>query len=167
MSNFFLIVLDGVGVGELPDASVYKDEGSNTLANIAKAVGGLSLQNLEKMGLGNIVDINGIQKVNNPVASFGKMKEISKGKDSTTGHWEIGGLFVDTDFSYFPDGFPEEIVNSFIKKAQLEGILGNKAASGTEIIKNSAMNISKQVFPLFIHLLIQFFRLPRTRMFLD
>lgn len=148
MSNFFLIVLDGVGVGELPDAAVYKDEGSNTLANIAKAVGGLSLPNLEKMGLGNIVDINGIKKVDNPVASFGKMKEISKGKDSTTGHWEIGGLFVDTDFSYFPDGFPEEIVNSFIEKAQLEGILGNKVASGTEIIKELGDEHIKTGFPI-------------------
>jgi phosphopentomutase len=148
MSNFFLIVLDGVGVGELPDAAVYKDEGSNTLANIADAVGGLSLPNLEKMGLGNIVDINGIKKVDNPVASFGKMKEISKGKDSTTGHWEIGGLFVDTDFSYFPDGFSEEIVNSFVKKARLKGILGNKAASGTEIIKELGDEHIRTGFPI-------------------
>lgn len=148
MSNFFLIVLDGVGVGELPDAAVYKDEGSNTLANIADAVGGLSLPNLEKMGLGNIVDINGVKKVDSPVASFGKMKEISKGKDSTTGHWEIGGLFVDTDFSYFPDGFPEEIVNSFVKKARLKGILGNKAASGTEIIKELGDEHIRTGFPI-------------------
>ncbi len=135
MSNFFLVILDGVGVGELPDASAYNDKGSNTLANMAKAVGGLSIPNLEKMGLGNIVDIQGVKHIGKPIASFGKMKEISKGKDSTTGHWEIGGLFVDTDFSYFPNGFPDSIISSFLEKCSLKGILGNKSASGTEIIK--------------------------------
>lgn len=148
MSNFFLIVLDGVGVGELPDAAFYKDEGSNTLANIAKSVGGLSLPNFERMGLGNITDIKGIKKVKDPISSFGKMQEISKGKDSTTGHWEIGGLFVNTDFSYFPNGFPEEIINDFVEKAHLEGILGNKAASGTEIIKELGDEHIRTGFPI-------------------
>ncbi len=110
MKNFFLIVLDGVGIGELPDASNYKDEGSNTLVNIANSVGGLNLPNMEKLGWGNIDNIKGIKKVINPLASFGKMTEISNGKDSTTGHWELAGLFVDTEFSYFPDGFPEELI---------------------------------------------------------
>ncbi len=148
MSNFFLIVLDGVGVGELPDAAFYKDEGSNTLANIAKSVGGLSLPNFESMGLGNITDIKGIKKVEDPISSFGKMQEISRGKDSTTGHWEIGGLFVNTDFSYFPNGFPEEIINDFVEKAHLEGILGNKAASGTEIIKELGDEHIRTGFPI-------------------
>lgn len=148
MSNFFLIVLDGVGVGELPDAAFYKDEGSNTLANIAKSVGGLSLPNFERMGLGNIIDIKGIKKVESPISSFGKMQEISRGKDSTTGHWEIGGLFVNTDFSYFPNGFPEEIINDFVEKAHLEGILGNKAASGTEIIKELGDEHIRTGFPI-------------------
>ncbi len=135
MKNFFVIVLDGVGAGELPDADLYGDKGSNTLANIAEAVGGLSLPNLEKAGLGNIISIKGLPPADSPSASYGKMKEISKGKDSTTGHWEIGGLFVDTDFSYFPGGFPEEIINKFLKLTGCPGVLGNKAASGTEIIK--------------------------------
>lgn len=148
MSNFFLIVLDGIGVGELPDADDYKDKGSNTLANIAKAIGGLSLPNLEKMGLGNIIDIDGIKRVENSIASFGKMKEISKGKDSTTGHWEIGGLFVNTDFSYFPDGFPDELINDFIQKCKLKGVLGNKAASGTEIIKELGDEHIRTGFPI-------------------
>lgn len=148
MSNFFLIVLDGVGVGELPDAAFYKDEGSNTLANIAKSVGGLSLPNFERMGLGNITDIKGIKKVEDPISSFGKMQEISRGKDSTTGHWEIGGLLVNTDFSYFPNGFPEEIINDFVEKAHLEGILGNKAASGTEIIKELGDEHIRTGFPI-------------------
>ncbi len=135
MKNFFIIILDGVGVGELPDAGDYGDIGSNTLSNIADKVGGLNLPNLEKMGLGNIGNIKGVSRTENPMASFGKMKEISKGKDSTTGHWEISGLYVDTDFSYFPDGFPKEITDKFLEKTGCKGFLGNKAASGTEIIK--------------------------------
>ena len=135
MKNFFIIILDGVGVGELPDAADYGDTGSNTLSNIANAVGGLNLPNLEKMGLGNIENIKGVKKTDQPIASFGKMKEISKGKDSTTGHWEISGLYVDTDFSYFPDGFQKELTDKFLEKTNCKGFLGNKAASGTEIIK--------------------------------
>jgi phosphopentomutase len=134
MKNFFVIVLDGVGIGELPDAGKYNDEGSNTLCNTARAVGGLKLPNLESLGLGNIKPIKGINKVTNPQASFGKMAELSEGKDSTTGHWELAGLHVTTDFSYFPNGFDSKIVGSFLKETGCEGILGNKPASGTEII---------------------------------
>jgi len=135
MNNFFVIVLDGVGIGELPDASKYKDEGSNTLSNIANAVGGLKLPNLELLGLGNIEPIKGINKVTKVQASFGKLEEISEGKDSTTGHWELAGLHVKTEFSYFPNGFSSEIVNKFLKETRCKGVLGNKPASGTEIIK--------------------------------
>ncbi|MCH8169601.1 MAG: phosphopentomutase [Bacteroidetes bacterium] len=135
MNNFFIIILDGVGIGELPDAAVYGDSGSNTLSNIAEAVGGLNLPNLEKMGLGNIENIKGVNKTEKPIASFGKMKEISKGKDSITGHWEISGLYVNTDFSYFPGGFPKDLTDKFLKKTNCKGFLGNKTASGTEIIK--------------------------------
>lgn len=148
MSNFFLIIIDGVGVGELPDAADYKDEGSNTLANMAEAVGGLSLPNLEKMGLGNIIDIKSVAIKSNPLASYGKMNEVSKGKDSTTGHWEIGGLYVDTVFSYFPDGFPPDIINDFIDKCKLKGVLGNKSASGTEIIKELGDEHIRTGFPI-------------------
>jgi phosphopentomutase len=135
MKNFFVIVLDGVGIGELPDANKYNDEGSNTLCNLANAVGGLNLPNLELMGLGNIESIKGISKVSNPKASFGKLSELSEGKDSTTGHWELTGLHVKTDFSYFPNGFNSDIVQKFLKETGCKGILGNKPASGTEIIK--------------------------------
>ncbi|MFO7447607.1 MAG: phosphopentomutase [Ignavibacteriaceae bacterium] len=135
MNNFFLIVLDGTGIGELPDAAKYGDEGSNTLKNMAEAVGGLNLPNLEKLGLGLIDDIKGISKVSSPAASYGKLKEISNGKDSTTGHWELGGLFVDFDFTYYPDGFPSDLMNKFLELTGCKGYLGNKAASGTEIIK--------------------------------
>ena len=134
MKNFFVIVLDGVGIGELPDAGKYNDEGSNTLCNIAKVVGGLKLPNLESLGLGNIQPIEGIRNVTSPIASFGKMAELSEGKDSTTGHWELAGLYVKTDFSYFPEGFDSEIVDRFLKETGCKGILGNKPASGTEII---------------------------------
>lgn len=148
MNNFFLIVLDGVGIGELPDADQYGDSGSDTLCNIAKAVGGLNLPNLEKLGLGNIKSIKGIENVKSPEASFGKLTEISKGKDSTTGHWEISGLFVDTDFTYFPTGFPENIINKFLKLTGCKGVLGNKAASGTEIIKVLGDEHVKTGFPI-------------------
>jgi|SRR5690554_1092685 len=133
MNNFIIIVLDGVGIGALPDAKDYGDEGSNTLVNISNAVD-LNLPNLEKLGLGNITTIKGVPSAANPLASFGKMQERSKGKDSTTGHWEIAGLYVDFDFSYFPDGFPEDIISKFLKETGCKGILGNKTASGTEII---------------------------------
>ncbi len=135
MNNFITIILDGVGIGELPDAGNYGDEGSNTLGNIAKHLHGISLPNLQKMGLGNINEIKGVPPVDKPIASFGKMKEVSKGKDSTTGHWEIAGLKVDFDFPYYPNGFPKELINKFIEKTQIPGVLGNKPASGTEIIK--------------------------------
>lgn len=134
MNNFFIIVLDGVGIGELPDSKEYGDEGSNTLVNIANAVNGCNLPNLSKLGLGNITPIKGVPPVSNALASFGKMTEASKGKDSTTGHWEIAGLLVDLNFSYYPFGFPDEIIIKFLYETKCKGILGNKAASGTEII---------------------------------
>ena len=148
MNNFFVIILDGVGIGELPDAANYGDTGSDTLVHIAETVGGLKLPGLEKMGLGNIKSIKGIEKQSHPLASFGKMREVSKGKDSTTGHWEISGLYVDTDFSYFPDGFTEEIMNDFLAKTGCKGYLGNKAASGTEIIKELGEEHVKTGYPI-------------------
>jgi len=135
LNNFIIIVLDGVGIGELPDADKYNDVGSDTLGNLAKHVGGLNLPNLEKLGLGNIADIKGIKPQAKPLASFGKMIEISSGKDSTSGHWELGGLKLDFDFPTYPNGFSKEIINLFIEKTGVKGILGNKTASGTSIIE--------------------------------
>ncbi len=129
-----IIILDGVGIGELPDADKFGDSGSNTLGNLAEKVGGFSLPNLQKMGLGNIAPLKGMEPEENPIANYGKMAEKSPGKDSTTGHWEIGGLHLDFDFPYYPDGFPEHILQEFSKRTG-RGVLGNKAASGTEIIK--------------------------------
>ena len=135
MNNFIVVVLDGCGVGELADADKYKDKGSDTLGNIAQKLGGISLPNLEKFGLGNLHNIKGIGPQESPLASYGKMNEVSIGKDSTTGHWEIGGLKIDFEFPLYPDGFPNDIIKLFMEKTGAKGVLGNKAASGTEIIK--------------------------------
>jgi phosphopentomutase len=129
-----VIIIDGVGVGELPDADKYGDTGSDTLGNLSRKTGGINLPHLQKLGLGCIHPINGVECVDNPLASFGKLAELSPGKDSTTGHWELGGLVLDHPFPTYPDGFPQEILNAFTEKTGLE-VLGNYAASGTEIIK--------------------------------
>ncbi len=147
MNNFFLIILDGVGIGELPDAGDYGDTGSNTLKHISEYAD-LKLPNLQKLGLGNIEKLKGIPSESKPLASFGKLQEVSKGKDSTTGHWELGGLYVDIDFSYFPDGFPDEIIDKFKNLTSCSGVLGNKADSGTEIIKELGEEHLKTGFPI-------------------
>ena len=129
-----VIIIDGVGVGELPDAKEYGDVGSDTLGNLSRETGGLHLPNLERLGLGCIHLITGVQCIENPYGSYGKLAESSPGKDSTTGHWELGGLVLDKPFPTYPNGFPKEILNLFTEKTGLK-ILGNYAASGTEIIK--------------------------------
>ena len=129
-----VIIIDGVGVGELPDAGKYGDIGSDTLGNLSRETAGLNLPNLEKLGLGCIHPIAGIKCVENPLASYGKMAEASPGKDSTTGHWELGGLVLDKPFPTYPNGFPDEILALFTRETGLN-VLGNYAASGTEIIK--------------------------------
>jgi phosphopentomutase len=134
MKRAFVLILDGVGIGALPDAADYGDEGSNTLANLAKSCGGLKLPVLEKMGLGNIDDIRGVERVAKPTACFGKMAEQSPGKDSTSGHWELCGVILEKPFPTFPKGFPDEVISEF--ESQIgHRILGNIPASGTEIIK--------------------------------
>lgn len=130
-----VMVLDSVGVGALPDAALYGDEGSNTLANTAKAVGGLHMPNLQAMGLGNITQIDGVAPADRPTASWGRCRERSAGKDTTTGHWEMMGLVLERAFPTYPDGFPDEVIDEFIAKTGVPGVLGNKAASGTEIIQ--------------------------------
>jgi len=129
-----IIVLDSVGVGALPDANKYNDENSNTLGNMAKVLGGLNLPNLEKMGLGNIIPILGVEPQSAPIANYGKMAEVSAGKCSTSGHWELMGLHLSKPFPTYPNGFPEEIMEKFHKAIGIKTI-GNYPASGTEIIK--------------------------------
>jgi phosphopentomutase len=129
------LVADGFGVGEAPDAKLYSDEGSNTLANTAKFVGGMKLPNLEKLGLGNLGKFEGIAPVSSPLAMVSRLAEKSAGKDTTTGHWEIAGLVTEKPFALFPKGFPNELIDDFIREAQVAGVLGNKPASGTVIIE--------------------------------
>lgn len=115
---------------------------------MASKLGGLQLPNLEKLGLGNITPIMGITTIGKPEASFGKLSEISKGKDSTTGHWELAGLPIAFDFTYYPDGFPDYILNRFLEKTGCKGFLGNKAASGTEIITELGEEHCRTGFPI-------------------
>ncbi|MDP9068081.1 MAG: phosphopentomutase [Actinomycetota bacterium] len=129
-----LIVLDSVGVGEAPDAAEFGDEGSATLPHVAEAVGGLALPNLQRLGLGNIVDIKGVEPSDAPQGNYGSMVERSPGKDTTTGHWEIAGVILDRPFPTYPDGFPADLIQAFEREAGT-GSLGNVAASGTEIIE--------------------------------
>lgn len=127
------IILDSVGMGELPDADKFGDQGSNTIGNISKMVGGLNLPNLVSLGLGNIEGMIGLSKTENPLGCFGRFGEISNGKDTVTGHWEMAGVFSEKPFPTYPEGFPREIIEAF-EKAIGTKTLGNKPASGTEIL---------------------------------
>lgn len=129
-----LMTLDGVGAGALPDAAEYGDEGANTLAHVAEAVGGLKLPNLGALGLGNILPLTGVPPAPRPQALFGKLSERSRGKDTTAGHWELMGVVTEKPFPVFPDGFPEFVITAFEEKTG-RGVIGNKPASGTEIIE--------------------------------
>jgi phosphopentomutase len=129
-----VIVLDAVGAGELPDAADYGDEGSNTLANVAKAVGGLDLPNLEALGLGNVEPLEGCPPQPGAPAVAGRLLERSKGKDTTTGHWELMGIVTAHAFPTYPHGFPHDVIDPFMHRTA-RGVLGNKPASGTEIIQ--------------------------------
>jgi phosphopentomutase len=139
----FWIVLDGVGAGALPDAKTYGDEGSDTLGNLSRAVaksshGPLKLPAMQKLGLGNLTSIENVPplKKGEGRGAHGKAVECSNGKDTTSGHWEMAGLVVKTPFTTFPDGFPQAIVDRWVKENGLPGVLGNHAASGTEILKD-------------------------------
>jgi phosphopentomutase len=129
-----VIVLDAVGAGELPDAAEYGDEGSNTLANVAHAVGGLDLPALEALGLGNVEPLEGCPPQPGAPAIAGRLVERSKGKDTTTGHWELMGVVTAQPFPTYPHGFPYDVIDPFMNRTG-RGVLGNKPASGTEIIQ--------------------------------
>lgn len=132
--RIFTIVLDSVGVGELPDAKAYNDEGADTLGHIAHAVNGLDLPHLKSLGLGNLHPIKGVEPVNHPKANYGKLMEASLGKDTMTGHWEMMGLHIKEPFITFTEtGFPDELIEELKSKTGYE-VVGNKSASGTEII---------------------------------
>jgi phosphopentomutase len=131
--RIFLIVMDSVGIGEAPDADKFGDRGSDTFGHIAEKMDGLKMPNMAQLGLSNIRQIKGIKKAEKPLAFFTKMQEASNGKDTMTGHWEIMGLNIQTPFRVFPDGFPEELVAELEKRTGRK-IIGNKPASGTEIL---------------------------------
>jgi phosphopentomutase len=133
MPRACVIVLDAVGAGELPDAAEYGDEGSNTLANVAEAVGGLDLPNLEHLGFGNIEELLGCPPMDGAPAVAGRLFERSKGKDTTTGHWELMGIVTPVPMPTYPHGFPFEVIEEFAHRTG-RGVLGNEPASGTEII---------------------------------
>lgn len=143
-----VIVIDSLGCGALPDAPDYNDELTcNTLCNIAKATGGLNLPNFERLGLGNIMPIEGVLPVKEPLASYGIAKMQSKGKDTTTGHWEIAGLVLEEPFKTY-EKFPPELIDEFIKESRCGGVLGNYAASGTKIIEDLNEAHQKTRFPI-------------------
>jgi phosphopentomutase len=129
-----VLVLDGVGVGAAPDAAEYGDEGTNTFAHAAEAAGGATLPALRRLGLGRICRARGVVSADSPAASYGRMRERSPGKDTITGHWEMMACPVSEPFALFPRGFPDEIVRAFCEAAGVRGVLGNRAASGTEIL---------------------------------
>lgn len=128
-----IIILDGVGIGEAPDAAAYGDAGSNTLGNLSRAVGGFALPNLERAGLGRLAPLLGMRPTDSPNAAQGILVPASAGKDSTTGHWEIAGVHLPKPFPTYPGGFPSEILDEFSRRTG-RGVLGNAAASGTAII---------------------------------
>ena len=128
-----LVVMDSVGIGEAPDAAKFNDTGSNTLGHIAEHMNGLNMPNLAKLGLSNIEHVQGIEKAQQPLASYTKMEEASVGKDTMTGHWELMGLNIDKPFKVYPDGFPQELIELLEEKTGRK-VIGNKPASGTEIL---------------------------------
>lgn len=142
-----IIVLDSAGIGEMPDSEIYGDKGVNTLVNISRRVGGLNLPHLRAMGLGNLASIEGVAPVEKAFGAYGIMQEMSKGKDTTTGHWEMMGIVTEKPFPTYPDGFPDEIIKEFEKRIGRK-VLGNIAASGTEIIKMLGEEHMKTGYPI-------------------
>lgn len=143
-----IIVLDSVGAGYLPDAADFGDEGANTLGHVAEHAGGLNVPNMQRMGLGNIIPVKGVEPAPSPTAAYGLMDEASKGKDTMAGHWEIMGLIVEKPFPVFPGGFPDEIMQKYFKATGAAAALGNKPASGTVIIADLGEEHMKTGHPI-------------------
>lgn len=149
MKRAIIIVIDSLGIGAAEDYAEFNDVATcNTICNVAKAVNGLDMPNFEHFGLGNLATIEGINKTSKPTASVGIMKEKSKGKCTTTGHWEMAGLILDKPFKTYPNGFDRQIVDEFIKQTKCGGILGNYPASGTKIIEDLNEAHQKTKFPI-------------------
>ena len=134
MNRVIWIVLDSVGMGAMPDAHEYGDEGSNTIGNISKRVGGLNMPNMRRLGLGNIEGMEGLEPVDAPIGSYARLAELSRGKDTSTGHWEMVGVHTKDGFPTYPNGFPKDIMDEFESKIGRKSI-ANYSSSGTEIIE--------------------------------
>ena len=149
MKRAVIIVIDSMGIGAMPDCREFGDiPECNTLKNVCEFNDGLKIPVLEKMGLGNIQDFKGISPVENPIAKYGTMVEKSKGKDTTTGHWEIAGLVSEQPFATFPEGFPKKLIDEFIEVTGCGGVLANCPASGTAIIEKLNDEHHKTKFPI-------------------
>ena len=149
MTRAIIMVIDSMGIGAMPDHKEFGDVAQcNTLKNVCEFNNGINVPNLEKMGLGNIQDFKGIKPAENPTATYATLVEKSKGKDTTTGHWEIAGITLDRAFATFPNGFPQELLEKFIKETNCGGILANKPASGTAIIEELNDEHHKTKFPI-------------------
>lgn len=135
VKRVILFIMDSVGIGALPDAEAFGDLGANTLGHIAQSSENFRIPNLRAMGLGNIDGTEFVEAVENPSAAFGRCAEVSNGKDTTTGHWEISGLFLEEPFQTYPDGFPNEVISEFEKRTGKK-VLCNRPYSGTEVIKD-------------------------------
>ncbi len=144
-----IIVIDSMGIGALPDCAEFGDtEKCNTLRNVCSFNKGLDVPVLEALGLGNIQEFEGIEKTSTPLGQYGTLKEKSKGKDTTTGHWEMMGLILENPFKVYPNGFPSEIIDKFIHETNCGGILANYPASGTKVIEDFCSEHSKTKFPI-------------------
>lgn len=149
MKRAVIMVIDSMGIGAMPDCRDFNDTPEcNTLKHVCEFNDGLNVPNLEAMGLGNIQDFKGIAKTATPTAQYGQMFEKSKGKDTTTGHWEIAGLISEKPFATFPNGFPKELVDKFVEETGCGGILANRPASGTAIIAELNDEHHKTKFPI-------------------
>ena len=149
MKRAIIMVIDSMGIGAMPDCEEFGDiKECNTLRNVCAFNKGLDVPSLELLGLGNIQDFEGINKTATPIGQYGTMQEKSKGKDTTTGHWEIAGLVSEKPFSTFPNGFPKELIDKFIEETKCGGILANKPASGTAIIEELNDVHHKTKFPI-------------------
>ena len=137
MKRAVILILDGVGIGEAPDAAEYGDTGSDTLGNVARACGGLDLPRLERFGLGNIRPLDGLNRRGDAAGAWGTMRPASAGKDSTAGHWEIAGVHLERPFPTFPNGFPRDVIEKFARETG-RGVIGNVVGSGTDVIDRYA-----------------------------
>jgi phosphopentomutase len=144
-----ILVVDGCGIGAAPDASAFGDPlSANTIANTAKAVGGIKLPNFQRLGLGNIAPIDGVSVEDSPRAFYGKLQELSRGKDTQTGHWEMMGIINECEFPTYPQGFPAELVDRFIKETGCKQILCNKPYSGTQLLDDYGEEHQRTGYPI-------------------